>query len=207
MGELRPRCVVLRRTPTRCRTSSAAAVNIGSPNAYCSTSSRASGGITVSAWRPRPRWRPSTASAGMCPCCEGRGRDDFDLTVLYDDSKSLNEGAPTTSGDSMEGCTGDIFRGAGGSTRQADLQLQTSASSTTCSTRDATRWKVDGIQIYLPGPNPQIEKSLGRKDVDAMEPDIRRLSSSGSVTFARCRPGPRRHAAEPRGAVCRRSWG
>ena len=50
----------------------------------------------------------------MCERCEGRGSvTDFDLTALYDDSKSLNEGALTIPGYSMEGWYGRIFRGCG----------------------------------------------------------------------------------------------
>ena len=74
--------------------------HIGSPSAFSFNvpSVRASGAITVErgAARPRPRRRPSTVIGGMCPRCEGRGSvTDFDLSALYDDSKSLNEGALT----------------------------------------------------------------------------------------------------------------
>src|SRR6187399_178936 len=51
---------------------------------------------------------------GMCPRCEGMGAvSDFDLTALYDDTKSLSEGALTIPGYSMEGWYGRIFSGAG----------------------------------------------------------------------------------------------
>src|SRR5690606_12945754 len=43
-------------------------------------------------------------AGGMCPHCEGLGRiNDIDLTQLYDDSKSLAEGALTIPGYSMDG--------------------------------------------------------------------------------------------------------
>jgi excinuclease UvrABC ATPase subunit len=45
-----------------------------------------------------------TRTGGMCTRCEGRGSvTDFDLSALYDDSKSLNEGALTIPGYSMDG--------------------------------------------------------------------------------------------------------
>src|SRR5699024_1612281 len=51
---------------------------------------------------------------GMCPRCEGKGAvSDFDLTALYDESKSLSEGALTVPGFSMDGWYGRIFAGAG----------------------------------------------------------------------------------------------
>src|SRR3954451_5008443 len=47
---------------------------------------------------------------GMCPRCEGMGSvSDFDLSALYDDSKSLSEGALTIPGYSMDGWYGRIF--------------------------------------------------------------------------------------------------
>ncbi len=51
---------------------------------------------------------------GMCPRCEGMGAvSDFDLTALYDDTKSLGEGALAIPGYSMDGWYGRIFSGAG----------------------------------------------------------------------------------------------
>src|SRR5205085_8047746 len=58
--------------------------------------------------------RNAVYQGGMCPRCEGTGAvTDFDLTALYDESKSLNEGAITVPGYSMEGWYGRIFRGSG----------------------------------------------------------------------------------------------
>src|SRR6188508_955746 len=58
--------------------------------------------------------RSFTVAGGMCPRCEGLGSvTDFDLSALYDDSKSLNEGALTIPGYSMDGWYGRIFRGCG----------------------------------------------------------------------------------------------
>ena len=60
----------------------------------------------------RRRFNPSTG--GMCPRCEGMGSvTDFDLSALYDDTKSLNEGALTIPGYSMDGWYGRIFSGSG----------------------------------------------------------------------------------------------
>src|SRR4030095_8425376 len=51
---------------------------------------------------------------GMCPRCEGMGSvSDFDLTALYDESKSLNEAGLMVPGYSMDGWYGRIFHGTG----------------------------------------------------------------------------------------------
>ena len=90
------------------------------------------------------RSRSAAASAitgGMCPRCEGRGAvNDIDLTQLYDDSKSLNEGALTIPGYSMDGWYGRIFSGSrllrpG----QADPEVHEAGAATTCSTRSRPR--------------------------------------------------------------------
>ena len=58
--------------------------------------------------------RNAVYQGGMCPRCEGMGSvSDFDLTALYDDSKSLADGALTVPGYSMDGWYGRIFSGAG----------------------------------------------------------------------------------------------
>ena len=77
----------------------------------------------------------------MCPRCEGRGSvTDFDLTALYDDSKSLNEGALTIPGYSMDGWYGRIFRGCGFFDPDKPItQVHQEGARTTCSTRSRPR--------------------------------------------------------------------
>src|SRR5262250_919882 len=90
--------------------------HIGSPNAFSFNvpSVRASGAITVERGSAKTVRATYTRTGGMCPRCEGMGSvTDFDLSALYDDSKSLNEGALTIPGYSMEGWYGRIFRGSG----------------------------------------------------------------------------------------------
>ena len=58
--------------------------------------------------------REFAITGGMCPRCEGRGEvSDIDLTALYDDQRSLNEGALRIPGYSMDGWFGRIFRSSG----------------------------------------------------------------------------------------------
>ena len=92
--------------------------HIGSPAAYSFNvpSVRASGAITIERGAGGRKTEKATFNrlGGMCPRCEGMGSvTDFDLSALYDDSKSLNEGALTIPGYSMDGWYGRIFRGCG----------------------------------------------------------------------------------------------
>ena len=112
--------------------------------------------------RPRPRRRPSAAPAGMCPRCEGRGAvTDFDLTALYDDSKSLERGRA----DDPRLQHGRLVRPHLPRLRllrpgQADPQVQQARARTTCSTSEPTKIKVDGINLTYEGLIPQIQKSF-----------------------------------------------
>ena len=90
--------------------------HIGSPNAFSFNvaSVRASGAITVERGDRKTVRATFNRTGGMCPRCEGRGSvTDFDLSQLYDDSKSINEGALTIPGYSVDGWFGRIFSGCG----------------------------------------------------------------------------------------------
>src|SRR5512147_2438736 len=81
--------------------------HIGSPNAFSFNvpSVRASGAITVERGAGKTKTEKATFTrlGGMCPRCEGMGWvTDFDLAQLYDDTKSLNEGALTIPGYSID---------------------------------------------------------------------------------------------------------
>ncbi len=91
--------------------------HIGSPQAYSFNvaSISGAGAVTLEKGGKTVKERRSfSITGGMCPKCEGRGSvSDIDLTALYDDSKSLNEGAITIPGYSMDGWYGRIYRGCG----------------------------------------------------------------------------------------------
>ncbi|MBW9209227.1 excinuclease ABC subunit UvrA [Mumia sp. zg.B21] len=129
--------------------------------------------------------RGAVYQGGMCARCEGMGvTSDFDLTALYDESKSLEEGALTVPGYSMDGWYGRIFSGAGipmdkpvAKFTKKELQQLLYA--------EPTKIKVEGINLTYEGLIPKIQKSMLSKDVDAMQPHVRRFVER-AITFTTC---------------------
>jgi excinuclease ABC A subunit len=123
---------------------------------------------------------------GMCPRCEGRGSvNDVDLTQLYDDSKSLKEGALTIPGYSMDGWFGRIFMGSGFFDPDKPIRKYTKKELHDLLYKEPTRIKVEGINLTYEGLIPRIQKSMLSKDVDAMQPHIRTFVER-AVTFTIC---------------------
>ena len=122
---------------------------------------------------------------GMCPRCEGMGSvSDFDLTALYDDSKSLGEGALTVPGYSMDGWYGRIFSGAGFDMDKPIAKF-TKKEMHDLLYKEPTKIKVEGINLTYEGLIPKIQKSMLSKDVEAMQPHIRAFVER-AITFQSC---------------------
>ncbi len=122
---------------------------------------------------------------GMCPRCEGMGAvSDFDLTALYDDSKSLAGGALTIPGYSMDGWYGRIFSGAGFDMDKPIANF-TKKEMHDLLYKEPTKIKVEGINLTYEGLIPKIQKSMLSKDVDAMQPHIRAFVER-AITFQAC---------------------
>ncbi len=122
---------------------------------------------------------------GMCPRCEGMGSvSDFDLTALYDENKSLAEGALTIPGYSMDGWYGRIFRGAGFDMDKPIAEF-TKKEMRDLLYKEPTKIKVEGINLTYEGVILRIQKSMLSKDVDAMQPHIRAFVER-AITFQRC---------------------
>src|SRR4029453_7149756 len=163
---------------------------IGSPNAYSFNvpSVKASGAITIERGAGRTKTEKATFTrlGGMCPRCEGMGSvTDFDLSALYDDSLSLNEGALTIPGYSMDGWYGRIFRGCGFFDPDKPIRKYTKKELHDLLYREPTKIKVEGINLTYAGLIPQIQRSFLSKDVDAMQPHIRAFVER-AVTFTTC---------------------
>ncbi len=164
--------------------------HIGSPNAYSFNvpSVSASGGITVDRGAGKTKTEKVTFNrlGGMCPRCEGMGAvTDFDLAALYDDRKSLNEGALTIPGYSMDGWYGRIFRGCGYFDPDKPIGKFNKRELHDLLYKEPTRIKVVGINLTYAGLIPSIQKSFLSKDVDALQPHIRAFVDR-AVTFSTC---------------------
>jgi excinuclease UvrABC ATPase subunit len=162
--------------------------HIGPPSAFAFNvpSVRASGAITVERGNRRAVKATFTRLGGMCPRCEGMGSvSDFDLAQLYDDSKSLNEGALTVPGFSMDGWYGRIFLGCGFFDPDKPIRRYTKKELHDLLYKEPTRIKVDGVNLTYEGLVPRIQKSMLSKDVDALQPHIRAFVER-AVTFTTC---------------------
>jgi excinuclease UvrABC ATPase subunit len=163
--------------------------HIGSPQAFSFNvaSISGAGAVTIERAGATVKERRSfSITGGMCPRCEGRGSvTDFDLTQLYDDSKSLNEGAITIPGYSMEGWYGRIFRGSGFFDPDKPIRRYTKRELNDLLYKEPTKIKVDGINLTYNGLVPAIQKSMLSKDVEAMQPHIRAFVER-VVTFMIC---------------------
>ncbi len=164
--------------------------HIGPPNAYSFNvpSVKASGAITVERGAGKTKTEKATFTrlGGMCPRCEGMGSaTDFDLSALYDDALSLNEGALTIPGYSMDGWYGRIFRGSGYFDPDKPIGKYTKKELHDLLYREPTKIKVDGINLTYEGLIPKIQKSMLSKDVDALQPHIRAFVER-AVTFMTC---------------------
>ena len=162
---------------------------IGSPQAFSFNVASISGAGAVTferGGRTTREKRSFNVLGGMCPRCEGRGSvNDIDLTQLYDDSKSLNEGAITIPGYSMEGWYGRIFRGCGYFDPDKPIKKFTKKELADLLYREPTKIKVEGINLTYAGLIPQMQKSFLSKDVDALQPHIRAFVER-AVTFTTC---------------------
>ncbi|TFD68583.1 ATP-binding cassette domain-containing protein [Cryobacterium gelidum] len=162
---------------------------IGSPQAYSFNVASISGSGAVSIERGGQtvkERRSFSITGGMCARCEGRGSvTDIDLTALYDDTKSLNEGALTIPGYSMDGWFGRIFNGCGFFDPNKPIAKFTKKELNDLLRKEPTKIKIDGINLTYEGLIPKIQKSMLSKDVDSLQPHVRAFVER-AVTFAVC---------------------
>jgi excinuclease UvrABC ATPase subunit len=162
---------------------------VGPPSAFAFNvpSVKAAGAITVERGNKTKTVRETfTRLGGMCQRCEGRGSvSDVDLTQLYDDAKSLNEGAITIPGYSMDGWYGRIFRGCGFFDPDKPIGKFSKKELDALLYKEPTKIKVDGINLTYSGLIPTIQKSFLSKDIDALQPHIRAFVER-AMTFTTC---------------------
>jgi len=123
---------------------------------------------------------------GMCPRCEGRGSvNDLDLTAVYDESKSLNEGALLIPGYSMEGWYGRIFSGSGFFDMDKPIKKFTKRELEDLLYKEPTKIKVEGINLTYEGVITKIQKSMLSRDIDSLQPHVRAFVER-AATFSVC---------------------
>ncbi|MGH3712716.1 MAG: ATP-binding cassette domain-containing protein [Micromonosporaceae bacterium] len=163
--------------------------HIGPPTAYSfNVPKRTASGVmkTDKGQGEKTIVRDAVYHGGMCPRCEGMGAvTDFDLSALYDETKSLNEGALTIPGYSMDGWYGRIFSGSGFFDMDRPISAYTKKQLHDLLYKEPTKIKVEGINLTYEGVIPKIQKSMLSKDVEAMQPHIRAFVER-AVTFQTC---------------------
>ncbi|MGW5851024.1 ATP-binding cassette domain-containing protein [Streptomyces sp. NPDC055254] len=164
--------------------------HIGSPNAFSFNvaSVRGSGAITVERGSGTKTVKQTfSRTGGMCTRCEGRGSvSDIDLTQLYDDSKSIAEGAFTIPGwKSDSWWTVRTYAESGFLDPDKPIRKFTKKEMQDFLYREPTKVKVEGINITYEGLIPKIQKSFLAKDRESMQPHIRAFVDR-AVTFTSC---------------------
>ncbi len=162
--------------------------HIGAPNAFSFNvpTVRATGAVTVERGNRKTTKATFSRLGGMCPHCEGRGAvTDFDMTQLYDEDKSLNEGALLIPGYTMEGWFGRIFRGCGYFDPDKPIAKFTKRELHDLLYKEPTRIKVENVNVTYEGVITRLQKSTLSKDVDSLQPHVRAFVER-AVTFSVC---------------------
>jgi excinuclease UvrABC ATPase subunit len=164
--------------------------HIGSPQAFSFNVASISGAGAVTlerAGRTVRERRSFSITGGMCPRCEGRGTvSDFDLTQLFDDSKSLAEGAII-----IPGYTVDNFFAvrpyleSGILDPDKPLRKYTKKELHDFLHHEPIKVKVNGVNVTYEGLIPKIGRSILAKDRDTLQPHIRAFVDR-AITFTAC---------------------
>ncbi|MFC8360128.1 ATP-binding cassette domain-containing protein [Streptomyces griseorubiginosus] len=163
--------------------------HIGSPKAFSFNvaSISGAGAVTVERGGQTLKERRSfSIVGGMCPRCEGRGTvNDIDLTQLYDDTKSLDEGALTIPGYKAGGWNYRLYSESGFFPADKPIGKFTKRELQDFLYREPTRMKIAGINMTYEGLVPRIQKSMLAKDRESMQPHIREFVDR-AITFMVC---------------------
>ena len=163
--------------------------HIGSPQAFSFNVASISGAGAVTFERGGKtvkERRSFSITGGMCPRCEGRGTvTDIDLSQLYDDSKSLNEGAITVPGYTGGGWNSRLYSASGFVDPDKPIRTFTRKELDDFLRHEPVRMKIAGINMTYEGLIPRIQKSMLSKDPEAMQPHVRAFVDR-AVTFTTC---------------------
>jgi excinuclease UvrABC ATPase subunit len=163
--------------------------HLGSPKAYSFNvaSISGSGAVTLERGGRQVKERRSfRITGGMCPRCEGRGTvQDFDLTQLYDDTKSLNEGALEVPGYRSGGWNHRLYSESGLVDPDKPIRAYTKRELADFLHREPVRMKIAGINMTYEGLLPRLRRSMLAKDREGMQPHIRAFVDR-AVAFTAC---------------------
>ncbi len=162
--------------------------HIGGPQAYSFNipSVSGAGAIKIDRGEGRTESRSFSVAGGMCPRCEGMGTvSAIDLTQLYDESKSLNQGAIRVPGYTADGWSTRMFSESGFFDPDKPIRDYTETELHDFLYRKATKVKINGINLTYDGLVPRIQKSYLSKDVEALQPHIRAFVDR-VATFSAC---------------------
>src|SRR5690606_9317389 len=162
--------------------------HVGPPNAFSFNvpSVRAVGRISVEKGAGKSEERVYTLAGGMCPRCEGTGSiNDIDLSQVYDENKSLAEGAITVPGYTADGWSVRLFAESGFLDPKKPIRKYTEKELHDFLYREPTKVKINNINVTYEGLIPRIQKSFLSKDVEAMQPHVRAFVER-AVTFTKC---------------------
>jgi excinuclease UvrABC ATPase subunit len=162
--------------------------NVGPPNAYSFNvpTVRAAGSITVQRGNAKTVRKSFARAGGMCPRCEGRGEvSDLDLSQLFDDTKSLNEGALTIPGYQAGQWNHRLYASSGFVDPDKPIRKYTKAERQDFLHHEPVRMKIAGINMTYEGLIPRIQGSMLSKDRDSMQPHVRAFVDR-AVTFTVC---------------------
>jgi excinuclease UvrABC ATPase subunit len=165
--------------------------HIGSPQAFSFNvpSVRGSGAITIErgADKAKTESRTFTLTGGMCPRCEGMGTvSDIDLTQLFDDTKSIAEGAITIPGYKVDSWwTVGIFTASGFVDPNKPIREYSQQELDDFLYKEPTKVKVNGVNLTYEGLVPKVQKSFLSRDRDGLQPHIRAFVDR-AATFTAC---------------------
>jgi excinuclease UvrABC ATPase subunit len=168
--------------------------HIGGPQAFSFNvpSVRGGGAIAIERGAGKTESRTFSVAGGMCPRCEGMGSATaIDLTQLYDAIKSLAEGAITVPGYTADGWSTRMFSESGFLDPDKPIRDYSLRELHDFLHKEPTKVRINGINLTYEGLVPKIQKSMLSKDVDTMQPHIRRLLSCQAVSSGPREPSTR----------------
>jgi excinuclease UvrABC ATPase subunit len=163
--------------------------HIGSPQAFSFNvaSISGAGAVTMERGGQTVKERRSfSITGGMCPRCEGMGSvNDIDLAELYDDAKSLDEGALTIPGYTKGGWNYRLYSESGFVDPAKPINRYTKKQLRDFLHHEPVRMKIAGINMTYEGLIPRIQRSMLSKDIESLQPHVRAFVER-AVTFQTC---------------------